>query len=280
MFLDSIYVADVFDEEPTSDYLDEHGLVTVEPREYSRLKFGSDLVARKYGVQLANKYFDERRGLLASKRIIVVPAPYNYVRNAASVMTEHFINQLNKLMIADSGNVVETTLFHRKVTYVNDYGFLPVEQRATLLGNDTFYPNLQYITPDAHLVFIDDIFITGTHREKLLQTMKENNMSNSYDFLFYAAYNGDNPQIEAKLNFAAVETIHDYMSMYANEKCHIIVRPIKWILSQDPEVLEYAATRIGTQGFDLLRQVGKLANAESYHKQSQYQAVLNYIKTI
>jgi len=72
-------------------------------RDYSSLKFGCERVARDFGTELAVKFFDEYKHVIASKPVVVHSSPYNVVPNAATLMTAHFLNTLNESMVRMHG---------------------------------------------------------------------------------------------------------------------------------------------------------------------------------
>lgn len=204
--------------------------------DYSRLKFGSDQVARNFGHELAEKFFKEHSDVLLSNQCVVIPSPYNFVPNAATVMAKHFHNRLNQLLVAANGNHVEWSIIHRKVTYTNDYGFLPAEKRRKLIDGDSFYISRGFVK-DKVLIFIDDVKITGTHEDKLVDVLNKSKLKNKAMFLYYAKYDytGTGADIEAQLNFAGLKSIDDYIKLSEEENHHLIVRPIKYLLGQPAE---------------------------------------------
>lgn len=102
--------------------------------DYSRLKFGSNQAAKRMGRILAESFFKAHRDWLLTEQFVVVPSPYNYVKNAATVLSEHFVDHLNYLVaIHDGAFAIEWDIIHRKVSYINDYGFLSKEDRKALI---------------------------------------------------------------------------------------------------------------------------------------------------
>lgn len=201
-------------------------------KRYSRMKFGSDVDARGIGYEMAQALWDRHSDLLLANEVCVIPSPYNYVKNAATVVTEHMINRLNCLLVDANGSHVEYSTIHRKVSYIADYGFLPKEKREALLSNDKFYVNKKFLKGKL-LIFVDDIKITGTHEDKIKEILRREKMTNDVIFIYSARYYGSNPEIEAQLNFAAVSTIQDYAKLSRTADHHLLVRPIKFLLKQD-----------------------------------------------
>jgi hypothetical protein len=203
---------------------------------YSQMKFGSGAASKILGRELAEGFFHHYAGVLLTNTVVVLPSPYNFVPNAASVMTHHFVNRLNELMVGASGNHVETAIINRKVTYTTDYGFMSKEARADLISNDTFNVNRSYLEGKI-VICIDDIRITGVHEDKLREIFEreELNVDRTF-FLYYASYKGSSPDVEAALNFAGMKDLDDYLELMKEPGHQLIVRPIKYMLSRDPNV--------------------------------------------
>ncbi len=197
--------------------------------DYSKLKFGDNAAARKFGEQLADGLVQEHISSLLGNRIVVVPSPYNQVKNAATILTGHFVNRLNHHLVTMKGSPVEYSTINRKVSYINDYGFLPADKRKELIDGDEFYFDPGFYS-DKLLLFIDDVRITGTHERKLEEILDERQVQNPRMYLYYANYNGSDPTIESRLNFAAVKTPFDYLNIANKVGSHMIVRPIKYLL--------------------------------------------------
>ncbi|QMW05340.1 phosphoribosyltransferase family protein [Spirosoma foliorum] len=211
------------------------------PDQYSRFKFGSNELAKQFGYELAQKFFDKHADLLLSNKVVVFASPYNFVQNAASIMANHFVHKLNRLLVNANGQHVETSVIHRRVTYVNDYGFLSKEKRKSLISNDTFYLNKKFIKGKV-LLFLDDIRITGTHEDKLIELIQAEKLTNNCMFLYYAELLGDSvgADIEAYLNLHAIKSPQNLLSVMEQEGAHynLIVRPIKYLMGQPaPEFL-------------------------------------------
>jgi hypothetical protein len=249
---------------------------TFQPADYSKLKFGCDATAKKFGKELAIDTFNKHKDLLLSKKIAVIPSAYNYVPNAASVMTKYFIEVLNHLVVSAGGQHVDYSLIHRKVSYINDYGFLTKERREELIANDKFH-----FDKGAHLgkllIFTDDVRITGTHERKIAGMFTEDGITNDSMFLYYANYTGDVPEIEAKINFAAVKDVQDYIDLTKTPNHHVIVRPIKYILSRKEVEVDYLLKHLS---IDTLIKVYNGALAEGYYEVPAYTYALSKLRVL
>lgn len=237
------------------------------PKEYSRLKFGCDTAARNLGHELATEFFAAHSDKLLANRCVVISSPYNHVPNAATVMTMHFIDRLNELLVFARGEHVEYSVIHRKVSYTNDYGFLSKEKRRGLIDNDSFYLNRDFIEGKL-LIFVDDVRITGTHEDKLVEILGRDGVDNEAMFLYYANYHGNQPDIEGKLNFSGMTGLDYYLEMSKEQDHHVIIRPIKFILGQKADVLKDALPKLADH---IVIKMYHGCLAEGYYKIPGYQ---------
>ncbi|THK33542.1 hypothetical protein EHS39_35650 [Ensifer sp. MPMI2T] len=153
------------------------------PEQYSRLKFGCDEAAREMGYQIADAFFQNNAPALLDSRSLMISSPYNFVPNAATIMTMHLLNRLNSHIVDAKGNHVEYATVPRKISYVNDYGLLSGEHRKSLIAGDRFYFNSQHFEGRC-LLFVDDVKITGTHENRLVELMHEQQLKNKTFFLY------------------------------------------------------------------------------------------------
>ena len=236
-------------------------------KSYSCFKFGSDNDAKLMGYALADSFFETYNAKLLANDMLIFASPYNHVKNAATIMTEHFMNRLNSLLVNTNGKHVEYSIIHRKVSYINDYGFLSKEKRQELIDNDLFYINTDFLA-NKLLVFIDDVYITGTHENKLIEVIKNNNITNECGFLYFTQYTGMSPNIEGALNFASITNIHDFIDLTKRLNHHTIVRPLKYLLGQQPGVLK---DNIGKFSTDTINKMYFGCLAEGYYCIPSYQ---------
>jgi hypothetical protein len=207
---------------------------------------------------------------------VVIPSPYNHVQNAATILTKHFVNRLNQLLVNQSGAHVEYSVIHRKVSYINDYGYLSKEARKGLIDNDSFYLNKDFYK-DKVLVFLDDVIITGTHEDKLKEILAKEKIKNETIFIYHAQYLGNDPTIESRLNFAAMNTLEDYGKLSEEPNHHVIVRPLKFLLSQQLKPLADFLLQIDVRK---LEEIYFGCLGEGYYKIPSYQGPFQIIKGV
>lgn len=248
-----------------------------DPADYSKLKFGVKEVAQKFGNELATSFFNTYTDTLLSDDCVVITSPYNYVKNAATIMGEYFIDRLNMHMVNANGKNVEYTTIHRKVSYTADYGFLSKEKRKKLLGNDEFYINRDFVEGKT-IIFLDDVKITGTHEDKLKEILEEQGLDNvGHFFLYYANYMGNQADIEAKLNFYSVKDLDDVLETINSDESELIIRPIKYVMSRDSNQFKEAVNQLR------IDKIVKLYNSclsEGYYKIPTYQENFTYLNKL
>lgn len=245
------------------------------PQVYSRLKFGSNQAAKAMGRILAESFYNAHAERLLTEQFVVIPSPYNYVKNAATVLSEHFVDHLNYLVSLGGGRALEWDIVHRKVSYINDYGFLSKEDRKALIDGDTFSINKDF-WGTKNLIFIDDVNITGTHEDKLIEILDSENVENDTFFLYFAKYWGTEANTEAALNFSWVDSVSTFVQMIKSEpdaKC--LVRPIKYLMSQSEVTFKVALSQLPTS---YVEQLFFGCIAEGYDKIEKYGANFAFLR--
>lgn len=221
------------------------------PRDYSRLKFGSDLVAKEFGYAMADGFYAAHRLMLITDRCVVVPSAFNTVPIAASILAEHFYNRLNDLLSRQGHRTVEMTTMHRTMSYVADYSFLPRAQREALLSADKLFINKDFIEGKV-LLFVDDVTITGTHERKIEAFLAEQGLINPHIFCYYAKYNGERADIEAALNLSGISTPEAYLELIKEPNHHVVVRAVRFLLDNTEEDLMAIVTQLDVDFLDRL----------------------------
>ncbi|MBP2236177.1 hypothetical protein J2Z31_002691 [Sinorhizobium kostiense] len=245
------------------------------PEQYSRLKFGCDEAAREMGYEIADAFFQKSAPALLDSRCLMISSPYNFVPNAATIMTMHLLNRLNSHIVDAKGNHVEYATVPRKISYVNDYGLLSGEHRKSLIAGDRFYFNAQHFEGRC-LLFVDDVKITGTHENRLVELMHEQHLKNKTFFLYFARYTGDRPDIESEINFAAVKSISDLNQIVAEPSHHMTARQIKYILTADPSELFHDFLRFRSARY--LKSLYFNCLHEGYYKIREYEPNMSVIR--
>jgi hypothetical protein len=248
------------------------------PDEYSKFKYGSISIARKYGYDLANKFINEFKSVILNRKLLIVPSAFSHIKTASGIMTEHFIDRLNYFLIKNSCPRVEQTKIYRTVTYRDDYGEMTAEDRYNLIKGDTFYIDKGFLT-EKLLIFIDDIRVTGTHERIIIKMLDQYEIRNDCIMLYFASIenSGINPNIENYLNQYTINNLFKIDELIRNEDLQFNTRVVKYILNS---TFGEFVIFINQQSLDLLKKLYFLAIGNSYEKFECYSTNLNYLENL
>ena len=253
--------------------------IPFDPIDYSKFKYGSKSIARKFGKDLARKFWKRCiRDSKPTEQIVIYPSPYNFIPTATGIMKDYFIRYLNEYLIDSGMNPVEEGKIHRNTTYREDYGKMDAEERMKMIGNDFFYIDVEFAKGKI-LVFIDDIKITGSHEIMVEKMCNEMGIENTCYFLYYASLN--DPTIPATfendLNYAFVENLLDVNWIIRNDEFIPNTRVVKFILNapvkEAKPFLQYQSERF-------LDNIWHLAIGNRYHEIPEYQENLKLLRNL
>lgn len=110
--------------------IDNEKSFTFKPYEYSRFKYGDDLVAEKFGEDLASAFIVEilQSYNLGKIQMVVISSPYSFIPTATFAMKNYFVKFLNRWLVQQKYLPVQESKIHREVTYKEDYGNLTKEE--------------------------------------------------------------------------------------------------------------------------------------------------------
>ena len=197
--------------------------------EYSRFKYGSKSVARKFGKEMGKMLSSL---LPLDKQMVIMSAPYLYIPVAGTALKDYLLGELNCRMI-DKGlcNAIEDSKIFRPVTYLCDYSNMTAEERDKAIGSERFYTDAGYLKGKVAL-FVDDIRVTGSHEKRICEMVERLNIDCECIFLYYARVEGViDPAIESRLNHFTVKTLLDLDNIIKNDEYIHNTRNTKFILS-------------------------------------------------
>lgn len=204
-------------------------------REYSVFKCGSLTIAKKYGKQLAESFCQQilSNKLTKQDSIVIFPSAYSYIPCAAALMSRYFIRYVNFWLIENGFDAAMESKVLRKREYAEEYATLDFAERQARLKNDKYYIDTK-LTENKIVIFIDDIFITGSHQIMLSQ-MYENNsefLPQEIWFLYYAKLNNAavSATFEGDLNYAEIKDIHGIKKLVETDEFEYIIRTVRYIL--------------------------------------------------
>ena len=247
------------------------------PTKYSKFKYGDDTIAREFGNALAEGFIENylsKTPIL--EQIVVISSPYAFIPTATFGMKNYFVFRLNRWLVENSLSVVQETKVTRSITYKEDYGELDEAQRLSLIGNDTFQIDKEFLR-DKVLIFLDDIRITGSHERMITKMLREYHLENETHLLYFAELINRNihPNIENFLNYYHVKSIFDLDNIIKNERFSINTRIVKYILNSEPDVFKIFIQNHSDSFLELLY---NMAIGNSYLTIEAYQENLNLLR--
>lgn len=245
--------------------------------DYSRFKFGDDLVAKSFGKSLANGFIkDFLEDSKINEQIVVISSPYCFIPTATFAMKNYFVNQLNHWLAENNLTVVQEAKIHRTITYKEDYGELNAEDRLKLIGNDSFHIDKDFLK-DKVLFFLDDIKITGSHEKMILKMVKEYGLKNNIFMLYFAELinNEIHPNIENHLNYHYIKNVFDLDELIKGGNFCFNTRIVKYILNCDFNSFKIFLER---QNDEFAQDLYHLSLGNSYHLIDSYNTNFNFLK--
>lgn len=246
--------------------------------EYSRFKYGSRNIARKFGYILADKFISHYVNNIREKQLVVIPSAYSHIRTASCLMESFFVDRLNYCLFKLGEPPAEQAKIYRTVTYREDYGEMTAEQRFNLIKGDKFHIDKTYLQ-NKTLIFIDDIKITGTHERIIVKMLDDFDIQNSSYMLYFAELqnSGINPNIENYLNQYSIKSLYDLDSIIKSEPFVFNTRVVKFILnSEHIECISF----LHKQSAEFIKELFYLAIGNFYVQFKDYRQNLAYIQKL
>ena len=247
------------------------------PAKYSKFKYGDDSIAKEFGNDLAEGFIENylsKTPIL--KQTVVISSPYAFIPTATFGMKNYFVFRLNRWLAENNLPVVQETKVSRSITYKEDYGELDEAQRLSLIGNDKFHIDKDFLK-DKTLIFLDDIRITGSHERMITKMLKEYDLENQTHLLYFAELTNRNihPNVENFLNYYHVKSIFDLDDIIKSDRFSINTRIVKYILNSEPNSFKIFIQNHTNIFLELLYD---MAIGNSYHTITAYQENLDLLK--
>lgn len=249
------------------------------PEEYSKFKYGAVNIARKFGYILAERFI---AGCLSEaydgRPIVVVPSAYSHIPTASFFMKKYFVDKLNSYLYENGYPVVSETKIHRTVTYREDYGEMSAADRYKLIKGDKFYIDKEFIG-DKILLFLDDIKITGTHEQVIINMLNDYNISNDCYMLYFAELVNKDvpPNIENYLNNFYVKGLMQIENIIQEENFRFNTRVVKFILNAEDDIFD---SFIAGRDEDFVNELYYNAIGNEYYKFSSYLRSIKKLREI
>lgn len=244
---------------------------------YSKFKYGDDLVAQQFGTSLAKGFIETHlENLNITQQLVVISSPYCFIPTATFAMKNYFVFTLNRWLASNNYLSLQEVKVHRTITYKEDYGSLNAKERLKLIGNDNFHIDSSFLR-DKVLIFLDDIRITGSHEKMITKMLEEYRLHNDCYLLYFAELvNKDvHPNIENFLNYFAVKSIFDLEGIINSDRFAINTRIVKFILNSEPNVFQVF---IENQSLQFINLLYDMAIGNGYHTIDAYRTNLAFIR--
>lgn len=245
-----------------------------DPEAYSKFKYGSSWEAFAFGIELGrelSKWVKDHCNM--GDHVMISGAPFNKIPVASTALAKFACMYLQ---INWKDITFETFKIDRAHSYDVDYGKMSAEQREALISKDVFKTDVNYLQ-GKHVVFIDDIIITGAHEKNMEKMVAEMGLKSLTPpvYAYYAALEDSKccPSIEADLNYAFIqEGGGNFASFVETAKLtqnnlELNTRAVKFILAlPEEELLKVVSVMEGKTKRDLIA----YTYANGYNVNSKY----------
>ncbi len=246
------------------------------PEKYSRFKYGDLIIAKEFGIALAEGFIEKHGDLmLEQEEIYILPSPYHSIPTASNFLTRFFKNHLNLFLFKHGKKTMIETKIHRNHTYVTDYGNLDFDERLKLISNDTYRIDTKTINGKFN-IFVDDIKITGSHELTVENILKQNEISGHFVFVYFAELMNKeiHPNIENHYNYFAMRELSDFVELIAQEEFQFNTRLIKYLLKSPVEEMSAIISALPHK----VEEIFYLAISNNYHQIEEYAANISLLK--
>jgi len=247
---------------------------TFSPAEYSYFKYGDKAYAEKFAKELFDGFISQHQEILATeKEIVVLPSPYMAIPTASNFLCFYFKKYLDFYLFQKGKKSSVLSKINRNHTYTTDYGNLSFEDRKSLIANDTYYLDKDFLRGKL-CIFIDDIKITGSHEYTVNKILNQYAVSADFLFMYYAELTNFNidPKIENFFNYYTVKDVQDVVEVMSKESFQFNTRIVKYILGLGSSNFDYLTSKIKKHHIDDLLE---LAISNNYHLIKEYENNIN-----
>jgi FMN phosphatase YigB (HAD superfamily) len=245
--------------------------------EYSKFKFGSYSLAKKFGLDLFEYFKNFHFNNLVNnyKKIIVFSSPYLQIPTSSFYLSRAFYDALNQYLNFNKINNVKLEFgkIERCQTYTEDYGALGAEERFNLIKNDT-YKLITIPSKDDLCIFIDDISITGTHQRVVEQLLESEGINANSFFLYFAKLSNIevSPSFENYLNYSFINDFSNLLELITSDDYCITTRTTKFILSQkNTDINKLINLLIKKNKFEMWNELVTMSYSNKYNEIELYQ---------
>lgn len=252
--------------------------------EYSKFKFGDNLIAKKYGVELF-EYFQKfilPDIITKNCNFLIFSSPYDQIPTSSYYLTKSFYDEFC-IYVNEKGiksKFIKFCKIIRCQTYTEDYGKLNAEERFNLIKDDT-YEFVNIPSQNDVSIFIDDISITGTHQRVVEKLLNDCSIKTNCIFLYYSKLSNPEvcPTFENELNYFFIKDITMLTNLILSDSFKITTRATKYILSLQKKDIEYLLSKIKLNGkYFIINEVVSMSYANKYDNIELYKENLKTMR--
>lgn len=244
-------------------------------RDYSEFKHGVRRHYYAFAKELANSLFTHLDVIQNLKVVHVYGAPYNKIEAASNILVLKVIEILRSKY--PSISFLEGRI-HRDNSYHEDYGKMTQEERLYMLSKESFKFLSDYTKADLS-IFIDDIYITGSHEKMILDLLEKQKFSTPYMLAYYAKLEAITPaDFESHINQYAFDGENGYsLEEFLKLQLYVNTRNCKFFLRQDHEQIKAIYSR--NPGLKIWSKLVYYAQLNSYEQHELYEKNFNFLKS-
>lgn len=246
------------------------------PGDYSLFKHGSARIAQRFGEELGQKiaaYLVKCN--LANRPVLIFPSPYHFIPTCTLPMMEAVLRVVNRRLLQAGLNPALGARIYRETTYSVDYGALDAQERLSLIGNDVFHVDKEFLKGKL-CVFLDDIRVTGGHEVVMRRMLQRQDISCDALFAYFATVT--NPEIPANfeniLNHAAVRDLQGVEGLILADDFVFNTRVVKMILGSP---LTVAIAFLESRDDLFLLELTDLAIGNRYFEDPKFKVVFKHL---
>lgn len=257
--------------------IENEDVFTFNPSSYSKFKFGYNHFAKQFAIELFDGFIAQYGDfILAQEEVVVLPSPYLAIPTASNFLCAYFKNRLNDFLYNHNKKAVVESKIFRNQTYVTDYGELDFEKRISLISNDTYYIDRNFIN-NKFCIFVDDIKITGSHEHTVNKILTEYDVKGKFLFVYFAELvnKSIHPKIENYLNYFYVKGVDNVIEIIQDKSFQFNTRIIKYVLKLKQEELKRLLDKIDRNKSE---ELFILSVSNNYHQIPEYSSNLTLIK--
>ena len=251
--------------------------------EYSRFKHGDVAILQKYGYQLADHFILHFGAQLKQNpgSIVVAPFAFMHVPTAAGNMMEWFHERVGMFMCAHGLPCIERLHIYKQVSnHSQDYNYAKVstEERRRILDETHLVVDKVRLLRKT-VVLIDDVFITGSSENKILETVRGAG-ARDIAFLYVARMDPDvasaDPGVESRLNQWLVKGLDDLLAVFQPRGYRMNLRNCKFVLESNADAVLRFVRKLDPA---VLRDLYATCLANSYYLEPRYVGTFACIET-